>query len=155
MTVFKKRHPSAANILSQAKHNRKVLFIAMDYARAIHKVLFINGDGEELRLPFDVHNNPEGLAYLLEVIAKTCKKRAINRKHIILGGEGVPSFARNFILSLSDKGHLVLNIHAKEAKEMRQTEQASTDKLDLIGIAKSMLHGSGKPFGPHRYDFRL
>tara|TARA_R110002110_G_C13409965_1_gene713521 strand:- start:272 stop:1801 length:1530 start_codon:yes stop_codon:yes gene_type:complete len=155
MTVFKKRHPSVANILSQAKHNRKVLFIAMDYAKSTHKVLFINGDGEELRQPFDVHNNSEGFAYLLEAIAKTCKKRAINRKHVVLGGEGVPSFARNFILSLSDKGHLVLNIHAKEAKEMRQTEQASTDKLDLIGIAKSMLHGSGKPFGPHRYDSRL
>jgi transposase len=155
MSVFKKRHPSVANILSEAKHNRKVLIIAIDYAKSTHKVLFINGNGDELRQPFDVHNNSEGLAYLLEAIRKTCKKRGINRKHVILGGEGVPSFARNFILSLSDKGLLVLNIHAKEAKEMRQTEQASTDKLDLIGIAKSMLHGSGKPFGPHRYDSRL
>ena len=93
--------------------------------------------------------------YLLKAIRTTSKKRRISSKHVILGGEGVPSFARNFILRLADKGHLVLNIHAKKAKEMRQTEQASTDKLDLIGIAKCMLHGSGTPFGLHRFEPRL
>ena len=45
----------------------------MDYVKSTHKVLFINGDGDELRQPFDVHNNPEGFGYLLEAIRKTCK----------------------------------------------------------------------------------
>lgn len=150
--VFKKRHPSVANVFNEAKHNRRILLVAIDYAKSTHKVLFFNADGTELRQPFDVHNNSEGLTFLLEAIKRTIKSRGIRRKHIILGGEGAPSFARNFILGLSDRGYLVLNIHAKEAKEMRQTAQASTDKLDLIGIAKSMVHGSGKPFGLRRYD---
>ncbi len=117
-------------------------------------MLFINGAGEQLRQPFDVHNNTEGFDYLLDVIKRGSKKHGIARKNVILGGEGTPSFARNFILGLSGKGHLVLNIHAEEAKEMRQTEQASTDKLDLIGIAKSMLHGSGKPLGQQQFAIR-
>jgi transposase len=152
ISVFKKRHPSVANIFAAAKQNHKVLLIAIDYAKSTHKVLFINGIGEELRQPFDVHNNSEGLDYLTDSIKRSCKKHRIAHKNVILGGEGTPSFARNFILGLSDKGHLVLSIHAKEAKEMRQTEQASTDKLDLIGIAKSMLHGGGRPLGLYRFE---
>lgn len=152
LNVFKKRHPSVARIFSQAKHNRHILLVAIDYAKASHFVLFINGDGDELRQPFEVHNNADGLAFLQEAIVRTCKKRRIRRSHIFLGGEGLPSYARNFILRLSDNGFLILNIHAKKAKEMRQTEQASTDKLDLIGIAKCMLHGSGTPIGPKRLE---
>lgn len=152
LNVFKKRHPSVAKIFSQAKHNRNVLLVAIDYAKASHTVLFINGDGDELRQPFEVHNNLEGLAFLQEAIVRTCSKRRLRRSHIIIGGEGIPAFARNFILSLTDNGFLVLNIHAKQAKEMRQTEQASTDKLDLIGIAKCMLYGSGMPLGLQRFE---
>ncbi len=42
-----------------------MLLVAIDYAKATHthKALFINGNGDELRQPFDVHINAEGLEY--------------------------------------------------------------------------------------------
>ena len=150
VNIFKKRHPAVANIFASVKSLKKILLVPIDYAKSTHKVLFINGDGDQCRAPFDVHNTNAGFELLLQSIKRTCKKRRIAAKHVIIGGEGLPCFARNFIHAV-DNHFLVLNIHAKEAKEMRQTEQASTDKLDLVGIAKSMLHGSGKPIGKQRF----
>ncbi|MDA0813615.1 MAG: transposase [Verrucomicrobia bacterium] len=150
--ILRKRHPLVTQIFERAKSPQNILLVPVDYAKSTHKVIFINGNGDELRQPFDVHNNAAGLEYLTGAIERTCKKRKIPVRNIIIGGEGTPCFARNFITGLCDRKHLLLSIHAKKAKEMRENEQASTDKLDLIGIGKCLMQGHGTPLSSHRFE---
>jgi transposase len=101
--------------------------------------LFCNGLGDVLKKPFAVENSRHGLERLLEEVQSTCTHRAIEREHVVFGGEDRPTYAQNFIDHLGQKGYLVVRVNAWEAKQQRDNHQASTDQLDLRSIAKTML----------------
>jgi transposase len=75
-----------------------------------------------------------------------CRKHAMERRHVFFGGEACGTYALNFIHALEQRNFLVLSVDPKEAKDRRVSAQASTDKIDLLGIAKVLLdqHGSTK-----------
>jgi len=126
-------------LFEEAGTNEKVLCIPIDYAKKDHTVMFCNGDGDILRKPFSIRNNPEGLAHLVDQVKRSCRRRGIKQKHVFFGGEDVGSYAENFIHTLRSQGWLVAGVNAQEAKKQRENLQASTDRIDLMGIAAMLL----------------
>jgi transposase len=138
-SIYSKQNPKIHAILEQAGDSRKVLAVALDYAKRKHMALFCNGLGDVLKKPFAVENSKPGLEQLLGEVQSTCTHRAIQPEHVVFGGEDRPSYAQNFIDQLRHKNYLVVRVNAWEAKQQRDNHQASTDQLDLRGIAKAML----------------
>jgi len=138
-SIYSKQNPKIHAIFERAGHFKKVLAVALDYAKSKHMALFCNGLGDVLKKPFPVENSSQGLELLLQEVQSTCTHRAINNEHVFFGGEDRPTYAQNFIEHLCRKGYLVVRVNAWEAKRQRDNHQASTDQLDLRGIAKTML----------------
>ncbi len=138
-SIYSKQNPKIHAILEHAGDSRKVLAVALDYAKRKHMALFCNGLGDVLKKPFPVENSKPGLKQLLAEVQSTCTHRAIHAEHVFFGGEDRPSYAQNFIDQLRQHHYLVVRVNAWEAKKQRDNHQASTDQLDLRGIAKTML----------------
>ena len=71
------------------------------------------------------------------------RHHGIDIKHAFFGGEDCGSFADNFITSLRSEGWLVAGVNACDAKRQRENMQASTDRIDLLGISKMLLNCRG------------
>lgn len=102
--------------------------------------MFCNGYGEVLRKPFSVKNSSAGIRYLLDQVGRACRHRHIRPEHVFFGGEDVNSYAENFANTLRANGCLVANVNAYDAKKQRENLQASTDRIDLMGIATMLLN---------------
>ena len=112
----------------------------MDYAKNDHLAMCLNGHGDILRKPFSVKNTPEGIAYIDEQVTRCCRRAGIKKEHVFFGGEDANSFAKNFVSTLRCKGYVVANVNAHDAKKQRGNVQASTDRIDLMGIATLLLN---------------
>lgn len=141
--VFKNRNTDLVKIFADAGHPRNVMCVGMDYAKASHTVLIVNGEGQELKSVLDVHNTPAGVAFLLGEVNRLCAKHGIDRRHVCFGGEDCGAYAHNFIYALNAAGHRVVGFNAKDAKDQRENYQASTDKLDVLGVLKMLLDKRG------------
>ena len=130
-----------ATIFDRAGSLKKVLIIALDFAKDKHLCLICNGAGDQLLKPFPVHNDRAGFEHLLERLKTTCKRHAISRDNVIAGGEDNPAYAENFLYALHQhqEGPLVVRVNAWKAKKHRENLQASTDSLDLSSIAKTLI----------------
>jgi len=152
--VFKQRNQDIVRIFERAGNPAKVACVIFDYAKASHKVLICDGNGRSLKEPFDVENSPAGLEFVCRQIDKTRQRFAIHPAHVVIGGEDCGSFSLNFVDAMARKGFLVIGVHAHAAKLLRENFQASTDKLDLLGIAKMVIDRRGTtrsaPSGDHR-----
>ena len=138
--IYQDQSQELFQIFEQAGHNSNVMCIPIDYAKKEHVVMFCNGYGDIVRKPFNVKNTPEGVEYLIDQTMRSCGHRNINKEYAFFGGEDVNSYAENFVNALRTKGWLVANVNAHDAKKQRQNIQASTDRLDLLGIATMMLN---------------
>jgi len=114
--------------------------VAIDYAKKDHVAMFCNGNGDILRKPFSVKNSPDGIKHLIEQVTRSCRHKKINPQHVFFGGEDVNSYAENFVNTLQSKGWLVVGVNAHDAKLQRANLQASTDRLDLMGIATMLIN---------------
>ena len=139
-TIYLNQSQELLRLFEEAGNNSKIMCVPIDYAKKDHLVMFCNGYGDVLRKPFSVKNSPEGVEYLMEQVTRSCLHRFINPKHVFFGGEDVGSYAENFINALRSKGWLVAGVNANDAKKQRTNLQASTDCLDLLGIARMMLN---------------
>ncbi|WP_200393103.1 IS110 family transposase [Roseibacillus ishigakijimensis] len=138
-SVYRNQNTLIRAIFHKASHPRKVLCVALDYAKQKHLALICDGNGDVLKAPFPVDNNSAGIAFLIEQITATAQRRKIPKDQIFLGGEDEASYVANFTAALRKEGYLVLRVNAYEAKESRENLLASTDSLDLLGIAKTLL----------------
>lgn len=130
-------------LFEQAGSSSKVMCVPIDYAKKDHVVMFCNGHGDILRKPFAVKNTLEGVNYLAEQVVRSCQYHRINPAHIYFGGEDGGSYAENFSNALRSKGWMVAGVNAHDAKKQRENIQASTDRLDLMGIARMLLNRRG------------
>jgi transposase len=73
-------------------------------------------------------------------VSRSCRHHKINQNHVFFGGEDVGSYAENFASTLRSGGWLVAGVNAHDAKKQRANLQASTDRLDLMGIAAMLLN---------------
>lgn len=138
-SIYKTQCPQLQSIFDQAKSPQKVLCVAIDYAKSKHVALVCDGGGNIMKKPFTVDNSVEGVAFLIEQINATARRRKIPRKHIFIGGEDAPSYVDNFAENLRTQKFLVLRVNALKAKQNRENDIASSDQLALLGIAKTLL----------------
>jgi transposase len=138
-SVYRNQNALVRAVFERAGDARKVLCVALDYAKRKHVALICDGHGEVLKSAFPVENNPAGIAHLIKEITATARRRKIPQNQIFLGGEDEASYVANFTEALREKGYLVVRVNAYEAKENRENLLASTDTLDLLGIAKTLL----------------
>ena len=138
--IFLNRSQELLRLFEQAGSGSKIMCVPMDYAKKDHVVMFCNGYGDILRKPFSVKNSPQGVKYLTQQVTRSCRHRRINTKHVFFGGEDANSYAENFVTTLRSKGWVVAGVNAHDAKEQRANLQASTDRLDLMGIATMLLN---------------
>jgi len=66
---------------------------------------------------------------------------------VFFGGEDCGTFSLNFIYALREHGFLVMGENAKDAKDQRENLQASSDELDLLGIARLLINRRGSIAG--------
>lgn len=130
-------------LFEQAGTASKAMCVPIDYAKKDHVVMFCNGHGDILRKPFSIQNTPEGVKYLVEKVSGSCQHHKIKPEHVFFGGEDSGSYADNFADTLRAKGWLVAGVNACDAKKQRVNLQASTDRLDLMGIARVLLNRRG------------
>jgi transposase len=138
--IYQNQSQELLHLFEEAGSSEKVMCVPMDYAKNDHWVMFCNGHGDILRKPFSVKNTPEGIGYIDEQVARFCRRRGIKKKHVFFGGEDANSFAKNFVSTLRSKGFVVANVNAHDAKKQRSNVQASTDRIDLMGIATMLLN---------------
>lgn len=146
-SIFTRQNQTLVDLFNEAGHPDKVLCVALDYAKKTHVALFCNGSGKVLRKAFPVDNTAEGLEFMMAAVEKICKKHHLQREHVFFGGEDCGTFALNFIYALRDRGFVVIGVHAKDAAKQRENMQASTDDLDLLGIAKMLVNRRGSIAG--------
>jgi len=143
-TIYSRCNPQLLKLFEQARHPAKVLCVALDYAKAQHTALFCNGLGELLKPSFALENTAQGATQLLSEVRACAKRRKIRPEHVFFGGEDYPSFAENFVRHLRQEKFLVVRVNAWEAKQQRDNFQASSDSLDLLGIARCCLNRRGQ-----------
>lgn len=147
-SIYRNQNELLKALFEKAGDPRKVLCVALDYSKTKHLALCCDGHGDILRKPFAVENSVRGVTYLIEQITATAKRRKIPKRHIFLGGEDQPSYVVNFTQALRSRQYLVLRVNAAEAADNRESHHASTDLLDLLGIAKTLLSRRAAATGP-------
>lgn len=143
-SIYSRSNPQVVQLFDSAGHPAKVMCVAMDYAKAQHVVLICNGLGDRLKPDFAVDNSAAGAAQLLSEVRACARRKKIGAEHVFFGGEDEPSYARNFIRKLIQEKFLVVGVNAWEAKKQRENFQASSDSLDLLGIARCCLNRRGR-----------
>jgi transposase len=139
LSIYSQCNPRLVRLFEEARHPTKVICVAMDYAKSKHTALFCNGAGDLLKGAFPVENTAAGAMGLLREVRLHCQRGGIKPEHVFLGGEDYPSFAENFLRRLAAE-FLIVRVNAWEAKQHRDNFQASTDSLDLLGIARCCLN---------------
>jgi transposase len=138
--IYQNQSQQLLHLFEEAGSSKKVMCVPMDYAKNDYLVMFCNGHGDILRKPFSVKNTPEGIGYIEDQVTRSCRRRGIKKKHVFFGGEDANSFAKNFVSTLRCKGFVVSSVNAHDAKKQRSNVQASTDRIDLMGIATMLLN---------------
>ena len=137
--IIKQHNPELADIYERAGSPSKVLCVGLDYAKTNHTAMICNGEGLVLKNAFDVRNNPDGVEHLMERVDKICRKHSVSLDNVFFGGEDCGNFSKNFIEALRQRGFAVFRVDAGTAKKQRENFQASSDKLDLLGIVKTLI----------------
>lgn len=145
LTVYPRCNPQLLKLFETAGHPAKVLCVALDYAKAHHTALICNGQGDLVKPSFVVDNTADGAAKLLAEVRACAQRRKVRSEHVFFGGEDYPSYVENFLRRLRQEKFLVVRVNAWEAKQQRDNFQASSDDLDLLGIARCCLHRRGEP----------
>ena len=143
-TIYSRCNPQWLQLFETAGHPAKVLCVALDYAKAQHTAIICNGVGDLLRPSFAIDNTAQGATQLLREVRACAKSRKVRGEHVFFGGEDYPSYAENFLRHLRQEKFLVVRVNAWEAKQPRDNFQASSDSLDLLGIARCCLHRRGQ-----------
>lgn len=146
-SIFPRSCPAIENVFHDAGSPRKVILLPLDYAKRSHTALACDGEGRQLRAPFDIQNDLAGVDFLLDVVSGLRRRHHIRPQHVIYGGEDCGSFCFNFIHALASRQNLVIGLNAQDADLERGKLPASTDKLDLTGIAALLMKRQGRVIG--------
>ena len=138
-SVYRNQNVLIRAVFERAGDTRKVLCVALDYAKRKHVALICDGNGDILKAAFSVENSAAGIDFLIKEVSATARRRKIPKNQIFLGGEDEAAYVANFTAALREHDYLVVRVSAYEAKENRENLIASTDTLDLLGIAKTLL----------------
>jgi transposase len=120
----------------------RFVIVAVDFAKTTMKVqAFLDRETVAWKKGLNVDNTSEGLSFLLEKLDGICSKWRIRKESVVFGGEDPAPYAMPFIESLKRNGFLFVAVNAREASNNRDNTRASSDLLDLDGIAETMRKG--------------
>jgi len=139
-SIFQRANPAIEKIFQDAGTPKKIMCVPIDYAKRQHTALVCNGKGEQLRGVFHIHNTPAGVDFVEEIIGGLCRKHSIRKAHVLFGGEDGSAIAFNFIHAMLQSGYLGIGLNARDTAAERENQVASTDKLDLLGIASMLVN---------------
>ena len=123
----------------------KILVVPLDFAKASHTVRMCLGTGHYLHnKAMDIKNNKDGIDYLCKRISQACSRNKIKKNHVIIASEDAHSYAKHFLYSLKMAGYAVVEVNAAYAKTLRKGNMASSDSIDLDGIANAVLNRRAK-----------
>lgn len=142
-SVYRNSNALVRAVFERAGDARKVVRVALDYAKRKHVGLICDDHGVVLKASFPVENNAAGIAPLIKEVITTARRRKIPKDQIFFGGEDEAAYIANFTEALHAKDYLVVRVNAYEAKENSENLLASIDTLDLPAF-----------IGPCRVGFR-
>ncbi len=119
-----------------------MLVVPIDFAKREHTAQLCRGTGDFLlKKPLSIYNDLRGADYLQKRIQGICKKYHISKSDVLIGGEDPPAYVWNFIHRLRhDHNYVFVRVNAHDAKQFRTNSRASSDNLDLNGIAQSLIN---------------
>lgn len=124
----------------------KVLIVAVDYAKKEHTVQFCRGTGELLlKNALTVYNTPKGLDFFHKRIENAMKYHHIKKEHVLIVSEDPPLYFYNFIYTSRLSKFTWAKVNPAEAKKFRETLRASSDIIDLTGIAGATINRRAVP----------
>lgn len=118
----------------------RFLVVPLDFAKSEHTAQCCTPDGRYAwKRPRRIWNNLPGVEFLLGQVSGVCRKLRIKPDRVVFAGEDTPSFALPFVEELLRRGAAVVRVRAAKAAELRKSSLASSDNLDLDGIAHAVL----------------
>lgn len=147
--VQRRENPVIRKIFDEAKDPSKVIVVGLDYAENTHKAAICDGRGDLLLKPFSIHNNVDGMTFLLDRIQTQAQKYTISAAHVIIGGETPGSWGQNFVANLLGSGQTVIDLHAKTVKKYRENQTTDNDTLSAETICRMLIAKDGRQ---HLYD---
>lgn len=147
--VQRRENPIIRKIFDEAQDPSKIMIVGLDYAEKTHKAAICDGRGDLLLKPFSIHNNVDGLTFLLDRIQTQAQKYTIPAAHVILGGETPGSWGQNFVANLIGSKQTVIDLHAKTVKKYRENEITDNDTLSAKTICRVLIAKNGRQ---HLYD---
>lgn len=123
----------------------RIIIVPLDFAKEKHLARVCLGNGQYLHTKaFSLNNNQKGIEYLVKRINSSCSQKKIQKQHVIIASESPHSYAIGFMLALKKRGYIVVEVDAYRAKTLRKTHMASSDNIDLDGIANAVINRHGK-----------
>lgn len=83
-SVYRNQSVLIRTVFERAADPRKVLCVALDYAKRKHVALVCDGHGDVLKKAFSVENNSAGIAFLIEQVTASANRRNIPQSQIFL-----------------------------------------------------------------------
>jgi len=144
-SIYGERCQLVGECFNRAGGPDKVLIVPIDMAKAEHTAMMCRGTGDYLhRRPLRVYNSPEGSAFLVAKVKAMMHKHRIPRENVLIGGEDPGEYAFNFIHQVRLAGFPFLRVNAAEASTLRNNARASSDVIDLDGIAQAIIQQRGR-----------
>lgn len=144
-SIYGQRCQLVADCFERAGGPDKVLIVAMDMAKAEHTAMMLRGTGEYLHeKPLRVYNTPEGCDYLLGKMNGMMHKCHIKRENVLIGGEDPGQYTFNFIHRIGLEGFPFVRVNAAKASTLRNNARASSDTIDVDGIAQAIVQQRGR-----------
>ncbi|MFA4975056.1 MAG: transposase [bacterium] len=147
-SIYPERSQEASSILFDGD-SRKTLVVPLDFAKREHAALVCLGTGEALSRPLRVFNTMEGVRFLVGKIERERNRLQIDRGRVLVGGEDPAAYAINFLEALRAERYMLLRVGAKEAKKYRSSTRASSDQIDMTGIAEAIIHHRARNLERH------
>jgi transposase len=152
--IYPERSQELSETISEIGDMRKLLVVPVDFAKKEHTVQMCLGNGNYiLNAPLKVYNDARGLDFLRCKIEKAAGAHGIAKRNVIVGGEDPPPFTYNFINALRLSGYKFVSVNAREGKKFRTNTRASSDNLDLNGIAQAIMNRRVTEFREFREIF--
>jgi transposase len=139
-TVFAKGSQQVQKVLSE-NSPKNVLIVPIDFAKKKHVAKICDASGVYLhQRPITLYNNAKGVSHIVDRIEKACSRKHVKKSHVIIACEDPHSYAKPFFQRLKDLGYFVVQVNAHRAKVLRAHSMASSDAIDLDGIANAVIN---------------
>ena len=143
-TIYPSKSQTLQEFFTNCGSLEKVLLVPVDYAKESHTVQFCLGTGRYLlKKPLNIYNNVEGLQYFCMRLKKIMSRYHIQKGKVLIVSEDPPRYLYNFMDKVRRETFMWVRVNAGQAVQFRETLRASSDTIDLSGIAGAAINRKG------------